>query len=141
MLGGKTVTKKKLMVRPNVPRFFREQDEIILTAKVNNLTEEVMNGVAELRLLDAFTMEPIASELGLSDAQQKFTADAGQSTVLSWELDIPNGIQAVVTQFVAPRRRLLRRRRKRCTSPQQPHAGYRNASVGHPRRRNQRIFF
>ena len=101
MLGGSTVTKKKLMVRPNVPRFFREKDEIILTAKVNNLTEDVMNGVAELRLLDAFTMEPIASDLGLGEAQQKFSAEAGQSTVLSWELDIPHGLQAVVTQFVA----------------------------------------
>ena len=51
------VTQKDLMVIPNPPRFVREGDEIEFTAKVSNLTEEVMAGTAELMLFDALSMQ------------------------------------------------------------------------------------
>jgi len=96
------VTQKELMVLPNPPRFFREGDRIVYTAKVSNLTEEVMNGTARLQLFNALTMEPVDELLGNDDNSQSFTADAGQSAPLSWELSIPEGeVMAVTHRVVA----------------------------------------
>ncbi len=85
-----TVTQKELMVQPNAPRFMREGDEIVFTAKVSNLTENTMNGSAQIELLDATTMQPVADLFDLKDAQQSFTAEAGQSARLAWKLKVPS---------------------------------------------------
>lgn len=87
---NETVTQKELMVQPNAPRFMREDDEIVFTAKVSNLTENVMNGNAQIELLDATTMQPVADLFGLKNTQLSFTAEAGQSARLAWSLKVPS---------------------------------------------------
>ncbi|MEM1328519.1 MAG: alpha-2-macroglobulin family protein [Bacteroidota bacterium] len=84
------VTQKELMVQPNAPRFMREGDQIVFTAKVSNLTEEVMNGSTKIELLNALTLESVDHLFELEDAQQPFTAEAGQSARLAWQLKVPN---------------------------------------------------
>ncbi|MDR3308885.1 MAG: hypothetical protein LBS80_02915, partial [Tannerella sp.] len=49
------ITQKQVAVSANPPRFFREKDEIVFTAKVNNLTAADLTGKALLRLYDALT--------------------------------------------------------------------------------------
>ncbi|MEM6800090.1 MAG: MG2 domain-containing protein [Bacteroidota bacterium] len=100
-LGGSTITQKDLMVFPNMPRFLREGDEISFTAKISNLGEEALTGNAELRLLDALTMEPVDTFFALNNKAQTFEVAKGQSAVVSWELKVPENVQAVVTQVVA----------------------------------------
>lgn len=100
-IGGETITKKDLMVVPNVPRFFREGDKMTFTAKVVNLSEKELTGVAEFKLLDAFNMNAVAEKFDLGKVQQKFTVPAGQSTVVSWEISIPEDVDAVATQVIA----------------------------------------
>ena len=95
------VTQKELMVMPNPPRFFREQDEIYFSAKVSNLSEKDLNGTAKLELFDALTMQPIDTDLGNTNASQNFSAKQGQSAPLSWKLNIPKGIMAVTWRVVA----------------------------------------
>lgn len=46
------VTSKPLMVVPNLPRFLREGDRITLTAKINVVEGNTMNGTAGLALFD-----------------------------------------------------------------------------------------
>ena len=53
------VTQKELMVVPNAPRFFREDDKIEFTSKVTNLSDKDLSGNAQLLLYDAITMKPI----------------------------------------------------------------------------------
>jgi uncharacterized protein YfaS (alpha-2-macroglobulin family) len=98
---GNVVTQKELMVMPNAPRFFRENDEITYMAKVSNLSDKDLNGQATLELLDALTMKPIDVELGNTQKLQSFTVKKGQSTALSWNLKIPAGIQAVTHRVKA----------------------------------------
>jgi hypothetical protein len=43
-----TVTQKDLMVQPNPPRFFRENDVMELTAKVSNLSDRDLSGTAKI---------------------------------------------------------------------------------------------
>ncbi|GJM34098.1 MAG: alpha-2-macroglobulin [Saprospiraceae bacterium] len=85
------VTQKELMVVPNAPRFVREGDEIEFTAKVSNLTEEEIKGVAELTLFDAIHEQPINTMVGNAAPKVQFVAKAGQSTSLSWKIRIPKG--------------------------------------------------
>ncbi|MFT6150125.1 MAG: hypothetical protein ACJAUH_002823, partial [Saprospiraceae bacterium] len=73
------VTQKELMVMPNPPRFFRENDKIEFTAKVSNLSDKDLTGVAKLLLFDAITMQPIDAELGNNIPEVSFTAKQGQS--------------------------------------------------------------
>ena len=100
-LDAEVVTQKELMVMPHLPRFLRQGDKIALTAKVSNLSEQALDGSAELILLDAMTMQPIGAKFGLGNASQIFRAEAGQSAALSWDITVPDNVQAVVTQVVA----------------------------------------
>ncbi len=96
-----TVTQKELMVMPNPPRFLREGDTMEFTAKVSNLTDENLTGIAELKLFDALTMKPVDAEMENTSTGTNFTVKKGQSTGLSWKIKIPEGLQAVTYRVVA----------------------------------------
>lgn len=104
------VTQKELMVTPHAPRFFRENDKITFTAKVDNLSAADMNGTAQLFLYDAVTMKEVAGCLSPSGGgvhasrvagEVSFTARKNQSAPLSWDLTIPEGIGAITYKVVA----------------------------------------
>lgn len=100
-LTKEVLTQKELMVTPNAPRFLREGDKITLSSKISNLSDAELTGNAQLMLFDASTMKPIDIELNNKKAQLSFTAKKGQSTSLSWDLEIPDGINAVQYKIVA----------------------------------------
>lgn len=95
------VTQKELMVVPNAPRFFRENDKIAFSAKVSNISDKALNGTAQLFLFDAVTYQPIDAKLANTNAQKSFSAEAGKSTSVSWDLTIPEGVSAVTYRVVA----------------------------------------
>ena len=94
------ITQKQVAISANPPRFFRENDVIELTAKVNNLTETDLSGQALLRLYDAVTMEPV-DDIIKSARTQPFNVKTGGSAGLRWTLTIPAGIQAIVYKVTA----------------------------------------
>ncbi|SFW34327.1 Alpha-2-macroglobulin family N-terminal region [Sinomicrobium oceani] len=94
-------TRKELMVVPNPPRFLREGDRIAFQSKITNLSDEILSGRAQLLLFDAFTMQPLDTVFGNSDNERSFQTRAGQSTDVSWTLEVPSGHQAVVYRVVA----------------------------------------
>lgn len=47
-----TQTQKQLMVRPNLPRYFREGDEIVLKAQLQNMSKQSMKGTARIEILN-----------------------------------------------------------------------------------------
>lgn len=96
-----TVTQKDLMVTPNAPRFFRENDQISFTAKIDNLAEQDLSGQAQLFLFDAITNAPLDAAFANTQAQQDFTAKKGSSVALSWSLKVPEGYSAVTYRVVA----------------------------------------
>ena len=100
-ITNELVTQKDLMVVPNPPRFFRENDRITFTAKVSNLSDSVLSGTAQLFLFDAATMKPVDTEFKNTTAQISFTAKKGQSAPLAWDITIPEGIGAVTFKVVA----------------------------------------
>lgn len=96
------VTQKELMVTPNAPRFFREDDKLELTAKITNLTQADMQGEAQLFLYDALTMKDISDSLLSSNpAQKTFMLSKQQNTMVGWSLNIPKNIGAITYKVVA----------------------------------------
>ncbi|NOJ76025.1 alpha-2-macroglobulin family protein [Empedobacter stercoris] len=94
-------TQKDLMVVPNMPRFLREGDKISVSSKINNLSDKVLNGSAKLMLFDAFTNQPIDAQFKLTNATQNFSVAKGSSDQVTWTIDVPKNVQAVVYRVVA----------------------------------------
>lgn len=102
LVKNSIVTQKMLMIQPNAPRFVREGDKMEFTAKVTNLSDSMLIGQAHLELLDAATMQPVDGWFQNIFPTQHFTAKAGQSTVVTFPLQIPHGFQsALVYRVVA----------------------------------------
>ncbi|SDI11350.1 Alpha-2-macroglobulin family protein [Winogradskyella thalassocola] len=96
-----TVTQKELMVIPNAPRFLREGDQITISTKIANLTDNELSGVAQLMLTDAVTGKSIDTELSNSSNTSPFMVDAKGNTQVSWSLNIPKNIEAVQYKVIA----------------------------------------
>ncbi|MHC1777379.1 MAG: alpha-2-macroglobulin [Lentimicrobium sp.] len=95
------VTRKELMVTPNLPRFFRDGDRMVIQSKVSNLTTNPMQGEAKLQLFDALTMKPVDESMQNQSNSRAVSLDAGGNTVVSWEIAIPSGIDAVMVRISA----------------------------------------
>lgn len=102
------ITQKDLMVQPNAPRFFRENDKMTFISKIANLSEKDLTGSAELKLYDALTEQEISSKMVEamhgnfpSIGYRDFTVKKGQSTSIEWNLQIPEGYSAIKYKIVA----------------------------------------
>ena len=95
------VTQKDLMVFVNAPRFLREGDSMEFAAKISNISTANLSGTAELHFFDAFTMQPVDQLLNLQQTAKPFSATKGSSASVSWRINIPEGLQAVVYRITA----------------------------------------
>jgi hypothetical protein len=100
-ITNQLITQKQVAVSANAPRFFRENDTVEFTAKVNNITDGDLTGQAMLRLYDATTMQPIDAKIIRSTQTQSFDVKAGLSAGLKWTLTIPDDVQAICYKMTA----------------------------------------
>jgi uncharacterized protein YfaS (alpha-2-macroglobulin family) len=98
---NETVTQKELMVFPNLPRFFREGDKMILSAKISNLAAENAEGDAEIVFTNPENGENISSKCLKENAIKKFKTEKGKSTVVSWEITVPEGFGTFACKVIA----------------------------------------
>lgn len=101
-----TVTQKELMVIPNAPRFLREGDNITISTKIANLSEKELSGEAKLILTDAISGKDITTNLLSSPPSGElegasFTVAASGNTQVSWDLSVPDDVQAVQYKILA----------------------------------------
>ena len=119
LLEKELVTRKDLMVFPNSPRFVRQGDTVIFSAKIFNMADRDLSGSVKLDLIDAITLQPLNSwidtswkpsygipdpgSLALPQAkgtrQQPFNTQKNQSTLVSWKLYVPFSSGASVLQY------------------------------------------
>jgi uncharacterized protein YfaS (alpha-2-macroglobulin family) len=92
-----TVTQKPLMVQPNAPRFMREGDNMEFSAKIVNLSEKEVTGIATLELLDAATNKPVDGWFKNVFPTQYFTVAAGQSEAIKFPMEIPFNFNSAMT--------------------------------------------
>lgn len=94
-------TQKELMVTTNVPRFLRENDTLRITARIDNLSGKPLTGTANLTLMDALTGESLTTKMGLRVADVAFSAKAGQNSVATWTLVVPQDLPPVAVRVTA----------------------------------------
>lgn len=93
-------TQKDFMMQPSAPRFLRNGDVLQISAKVTNLSENDLAGNAELKIMDAFTGGDITQQLLVSTSLPNFNVAKGQNALVSWELKVPDNLQAVTYQVI-----------------------------------------
>jgi len=101
MATNALVTQKDIMVVPNQPRFFRENDKMKFSAKISSLVDKELSGQAQLQFFDALTMKPVDDLMKSKVQSQNFTLKPKQSTKLEWSIEIPEGLQAITYRIVA----------------------------------------
>lgn len=95
------ITQKDLMVIPNMPRFFRENDHITVSTKIANVSKMLINGTASIKLIDPITENDITSQFIQMDVDQPFSVETDGSTKVSWNLNISDKVTAVKYQIIA----------------------------------------
>ncbi len=87
--SAETVTRKDLMVRLDIPRFFREGDSSRLTALVTNATARSLSGEVTLDLtLDG---KGELARFGVTDSSRPFAVKPGGTQALYWDVAAPPG--------------------------------------------------
>lgn len=95
-IDGTIKTQKDLMVMPNLPRFLRQNDAITLSAKISNLSTKQLSGKATISLKNALTLQPVELPFRLSQKDKNFSVAAGQSTNVTWSLQVPESLYVPV---------------------------------------------
>ncbi|GGH26153.1 alpha-2-macroglobulin [Sphingobacterium alkalisoli] len=93
-------TQKQLMVRPNLPRFLREGDEILITTQVQNLNDTAKIGTARLEIINPENNEVISHKFFLDNGLRDFSVTAKGNSTVSWMLQIPKGYSTVQIKVV-----------------------------------------
>ncbi len=93
----KTITQRLLMVQPNAVQFMREGDNMELSAKIVNLSEKEITGIATLELLNAVTNKPVDGWFKNIFPSQYFTVDTGQNQTVKFPIEIPFNFNSALT--------------------------------------------
>lgn len=96
-----TVTQKPMMIVPNLPRFLRQGDRIVLTAKINVVEGPAINGTARLELYDPRTNKSVTTSYTARSIEKSFRAAPGSSARVAWEIEVPLSAEAVAVRMVA----------------------------------------
>ncbi|MEI7983583.1 MAG: alpha-2-macroglobulin family protein, partial [Bacteroidota bacterium] len=90
------VTRKELMIFSNSPRFVREGDTLVFSAKIVNLSDRALSGDVILEMFDALTQKPVMVILANNEqrtannaVQTEFFIPLGESASFSWKIAIP----------------------------------------------------
>ena len=94
-------TVKDLLVRPYLPRFFREGDSAELKVVVNNASKKPLDGKLTFDIIDPDTKESLLKAFGLTDNVRPFHVDAGGGTNLGFPVIAPRRIGTVAFKVTA----------------------------------------
>ena len=95
------VTTKDLMITPNTPRFLRQGDEVVIAAKITNLTDRDLEGFAGLQLSDPFSGEMANEPFQNSVRNKPFKVGKKGNVEVSWRLFVPENGKAVQYKILA----------------------------------------
>lgn len=82
-------TVKELMVRPYLPRFFREADSADLKVMVNNAGDKPLSGKLQLEIFDPETQKSLLDRFQVRAGLLPFAVEPGKSVSLTFPLSAP----------------------------------------------------
>jgi len=95
------ITQKKMMISANMPRFLREGDTLVVSARVVNLSNQRLKGQAKLEFTNAVTLQPAALFGKSKYAEQPFELDSTSTGAVSFKLVIPAALEALTYRLTA----------------------------------------
>lgn len=98
-LTQSVITRKELMVQPNVPRFLRQGDSMAFTAKVSNVSDKGMDIRVRLSLTDARTGSPLCTFE--KEQTQSLSLAAGEVKTVTFPVTMPNEVFACTYKIIA----------------------------------------
>lgn len=98
-LESLVMTRKELMVTPNMPRFVRQGDKTSISTKVSNLSENAVAGNVRIEFFDPLTDKAI--DLNVPNKTQSFSIEKDKSTSVSWTFDVPKNIELLGCRIIA----------------------------------------
>ena len=90
-LSDEIVTKKNLMVFPELPRFLREGDVLTLRSRINKLVDREINGTASIQIIDPTTGRDLTREWIKTTDQEFAISDVSSATHALWDVTVPLG--------------------------------------------------
>ena len=93
-LEGEAVAQKDVMIQPNVPRFVREGDQATVSARIFNLSEKTVKGMARMQLVDPETDKVVY------ETARPFSLATDSSAAVTFQLD-PQTEQLLVCRVTA----------------------------------------
>ncbi len=96
-----TQTQKQLMVRPNLPRYFRAGDQIVLKAQIQNLSKNKLTGNARIEIVNPENSQVITTLFTAENSTKAFQVDAENNSIVQWALQIPTDYPTVQVKIVA----------------------------------------
>ena len=100
-LLNEAITQKSLMVTHNLPRFLREGDTVVISAKISNLSNDSIYGNARIELLDASTGKSVSKYFNLASENTKYSVSKISSTSVSWKIIVPQDLSVVICRISA----------------------------------------
>jgi uncharacterized protein YfaS (alpha-2-macroglobulin family) len=94
------VSRKELMVTPNMPRFLRHGDRASIATKVSNLSDSTQQGSVTLEFFDPATGEAVETA-SLTTASLPFSLAPNASTDAAWMFNVPNDRDLLGVRVVA----------------------------------------
>ena len=81
-LTATAVARKEFMLRPNMPRFVRWGDEVVLASSVINQSEKPLSGAVRMRLIDPVTEQVVLGQ------EKAFDVEAGKTVGVDFSFDV-----------------------------------------------------
>jgi uncharacterized protein YfaS (alpha-2-macroglobulin family) len=94
-------TIKELMVRPYLPRFLRESDQVVLKVVINNASNKKISGQLDFDIIDPASKESRLSEFGLNRESKNFEVRAKGDTSFRYKITTPNRLGQIAIKAVA----------------------------------------
>ncbi|MBP1617654.1 MAG: hypothetical protein H6Q14_1481 [Bacteroidetes bacterium] len=98
-LEASVVTRKELMVTPNLPRFVRTGDKTSVSTKISNLSDNAVSGKVRVEFFNPLTYEVV--NLGMENAVQSFDLAKDASSSASWMFVVPKDFDVLGCRIVA----------------------------------------
>ncbi len=95
------ITQKKLMLNPNPPRFYRQGDKMIFPVKISNISDKNLSGHIQLEFFDAISDKKVNIFTSGEKGLKNFKLIAGKNSLETWEIQIPDNVDALMYKVVA----------------------------------------
>ena len=81
-------TSKDFMIQPNLPRFMRQNDQVVIPVRIINTSDRLQAGKITIELVDAITRQKVTA-LFCSNASSSFSSEGNSTVVANFELKVP----------------------------------------------------